>query len=206
MTSGLLVGYSTNMKKQVVVISGPTGSGESFLTHHLIQQFPNRLCRLVTSTTRAPRVGEQHGVDYYFFSKEEFLQHDTEGNILEKAYITNRDTWYGTYAPDLQKKIDAGFIVIVNSQIVGTRYFKEHYNATTIFIDPESIQELMERIQRRSPELSEQEMFSRKENAEREVVEEGPYYDYHIRNEYGKIEETAARVVEILKKEGYTLE
>ncbi len=194
------------MHKQVVVISGPTGSGESFLTQNLIKKFPLRLSRLVTSTTRPPRAGEQHRVDYYFFSKEEFLQHDAEGNILEKAYIANRDTWYGTFAPDLLKKIEDGYIVIVNSQIVGTRYFKEHYNATTIFIDPESIEELMERIQKRSPELSDAEMTSRKENAEREVVEEGPYYDYHIRNEYGKIEETMARVVEILKKEGYTLE
>lgn len=194
------------MQKQVVVISGPTGSGESFLTHQLLTRFPSRMRRLVTATTRLPRVGEKNGVDYYFFSKDDFLAQDAQGLVLEKAYIANRDTWYGTYAPDLQQKISEGFIVIVNSQIVGTRYFKEHYNATTIFIDPESIDELMERIQKRSPELSEQEMQSRKENAQKEVAEEGPFYDFHIRNPYGKIEETVGTVVEILKKEGYTLE
>jgi guanylate kinase len=192
--------------KQVVVISGPTGSGESTLTRELIRRYPGKISRLVTATTRPPRSGETDGVDYYFFSKERFEQEKQAGNMLEFAHIANRDTWYGTYAPDLNTRLERGDIVIANTQIVGTRYFKEHYDATTIFIMPSDVDRLIQRIRARSPELSDAEIDSRRENAKKEVSEEGPYYDFAVSNEDGQLDACADSIVEILEKEGYTLE
>ncbi|MFZ2886851.1 MAG: hypothetical protein WA021_03460 [Minisyncoccia bacterium] len=192
--------------KQVVVISGPTGSGEGTITSELIRRYPNKFARLVTATTRPPRDQEQHGIDYYFFSKEEFSRLREEGVIPEAGYVANRDTYYGSYIPDLEAKSAQGLISIANVQIEGTKFYKKNYNATTVFIDPPSIDIVMARVRKRSPGLSEEEYAARRTDAERETREEGPFYDYHVVNEEGKLDETVDTIMEILKKEGYTLD
>lgn len=196
----------SSMSKQVVIISGPTGSGESTLTKALIARFPNKVARMVTATTRPPRDNEKNGVDYYFFSKEEFKKLEADGIIPESGYIANRDTYYGTYLPDLQEKMAKGMVVVGNLQIKGTIFHKEHNNATTIFIDAESIDALMKRIRARSPGLSEEEFALREADAAREIQEERPLYDYFVLNADGKLDEAVNKIVEILKKEGYHLE
>lgn len=189
----------------VVVIAGPSGSGETTITQEIISRYP-RVKRLVTATTRPPREGERNGVDYYFFSKGEFEREKKSGRILESTYIENRDTYYGSYGPDLEKKISAGNIVVVNPDIVGARYYKENYGATTIFIIPESIDALERRIRDRSPELSDEEVAHRKKNAESEMRKEQSFYDYVVVNADGKLERAVREIVAILKKEGYNLE
>jgi guanylate kinase len=192
-------------KRQVVVIAGPSGSGESTITNAIIRRYPNRVTRLVTATTRPPRAGEKSGVDYYFFSKGMFEREKRAGRVLESTYIENRDTYYGTYAPDLETKIVSGHLVIVNPDIVGSRYYKKHYDATTIFIIPENVDALERRIRERSPDLSEEEIVHRRENARLEMQKERSFYDYVVTNVDGKLDEAVEKVVAILKKEGYTL-
>ncbi len=194
------------MKRQVVVVAGPSGSGESTITNEIVRRYPRRATRLVTATTRPPRRGEKSGKDYYFFSKEEFAQEKDLGHIPESTYIENRDTYYGTYVPDLEKKLAAGRVIIVNPDIVGARYYKEQHSAVTIFIIPESIDALEKRIRERSPDLSEAEIAHRRENAAREMRKEQSFYDYVVTNADGKLEKAVDDVVAILKKEGYTLE
>ncbi len=193
-------------RRQIVVIAGPTGSGETTVTNEIVKRYPSRVERLVTATTRPPRAGEKDGVDYYFLTPEKFAQYDREGSILEKTYIKNRDTYYGTYASDLKKKIDSGRIVIVNPDVVGARYYKEHFNATTIFIVPESVDALERRIRSRNPDFSDAEVVKRRANAESEIRDEEAFYDYKVTNSDGKLQDTVDEVVAILKKEGYTLQ
>ena len=193
------------MQRQVVVIAGPSGSGESTVTNEIISRYPERIERLVTATTRKPRDDEQNGVDYYFFTKEEFEREKELGHIPEFTYIENRDTYYGSYTPDLEKKLKKGNIVIVNPDIVGARYYKKMYDAATIFIVPENENELERRIRERSPNLSEEEIAHRRENAAREMQDERSFYDHMVTNADGKLEQTVNDVVAILEKEGYTL-
>lgn len=191
--------------KQVVVISGPTGSGESTITNELVRLYPKKVQRLVTATTRPPRAGERNGEDYYFFSKEEFNQATLDGRIPEYTYIKNRDTYYGSYAPDLDAKLAAGSIIVVNADIVGAKFYKERYGATTIFIIPENIKALERRIRDRSPELTEEEIAHRRDNAKKEIQTEQAFYDHTVVNADGKLSEAIDAVVSILKKEGYGL-
>lgn len=189
--------------KQVLVIGGPTGSGESTVTNAIIKQYPDKFVRLVTATTRAPRGGEQNKVDYHFLTTQEFLNALERGDILEHTYVPNRDTYYGTYKPDLDEKISRGLTVIVNPDIVGTRYFRKHYGATTLFIEPASVAELEGRLIARNPDLPLEEIRKRLENAQNEIDSEGPEYDYRVTNANGKLDEAIQQVLGILSKEGY---
>lgn len=191
--------------KRIAVIAGPTGSGESTITNAIIRRYPRKVARLVTATTRAPRRGEQNGIDYYFFSKEVFLAKEKAGELLETTYIKNRNTHYGTYLPDLKGKLDAGFIIIINPDIVGTRFYKKHYGATTVFVMPGNMEEVPGRLRVRNPEMAEEEIQKRYKNALREVAEERSSYDYEVVNADGKLDVAVEQVIGILQKEGYNI-
>ena len=190
-------------KNRVLIIGGPTGSGESTITKAIISRHPI-FQRLVTATSRAPRSFEKDEDDYYFFSKEEFEKQITLGNILEYTYVENRDTYYGTYEPDLNKKLSEGHL-IVNVDYVGVLYYKEHYGATAIFIKPESIENLRARLLKRNPEIKDAELNMRLKNAKDEVENEEKYYDYTIINKDGKLEEAILEAEEIIKKEKFII-
>lgn len=190
--------------KRVLVIAGPTGVGESTITKQLIKRYPI-FQKLVAATSRKPRLKEKNGVDYYYFDKEGFENELEKGNILEYTYIKNRDVYYGTYKIDLEQRLAKGFNVIANNDIVGAKYFKKYYNATTIFITPGSINDIKERIIGRDPNISPQELEKRLKNAQTEIDKESYFYDYLVKNEQNKLEEAIENVIKILEKENYTL-
>jgi len=192
------------MEKNVFSLGGPTGSGESTITQGLIDRFP--VCtRLVTATTRAPRGSEQHGVDYYFFTKEEFEDCVSKGIITEHTYIENRDCYYGSYKPDLDKKIADGKIVIVNVDAVGVVHYREKYNATAIFLKPESLSEIERRLRLRDVGITELELKNRLLNARQEIENEERLYDRTVVNRRGALDEAITQVIEILSDAGYRL-
>lgn len=192
------------MQKQVVVIAGPAGSGKDSIIKGVLEKCSNTVFA-VNATTRAPRPGEEHGKNYYFFSNEEFLAKVAEGTIPEHYHRPETDTYYGLYKPALDANVAAGKVTLFQIQIVGAKYLKEHYDATTFFIMPPSLDAFEKRIRARAP-MSDAEWEERKRFTEREVSEEAPFYDYRIVNDDGKLEAAIDEVIEILRKEGYTLD
>lgn len=190
--------------KKILIIAGPTGVGESSITNEIIKKYPV-FNRLVTATTRAPRLKEKDKIDYYFFSEKKFKQEIKKGNILEYTYIKSRDVYYGTYKKDLDKKLNQGFNIIVNTDIVGAKYFKKNYNAATIFIMPESIQDLKKRHLSRDPNIERAELDKRLKYAEQEIKNESYFYDYKIINKQGELGKAVLGVEKIIEKEGYNL-
>ena len=71
----------------ILAISGPTAVGKTTLCERLIDEFKDSLSRLITATTRLPRIGEKEGVDYYFLSQSEFDQKLEYGDFLEHEII-----------------------------------------------------------------------------------------------------------------------
>jgi guanylate kinase len=189
--------------KQVVVIAGPAGSGKDSIVQGILKRCPNATL-MVTATTRAPRPGEKNGVSYHFLTNEKFLEEQKAGNILEFYHREETDTYYGTYKPDIDARIASGKVVFAVIQIVGAKYLKEHYDATTIFIMPPSIEVLERRVRGRAP-MTDLEWQERLAHTQREVTEDAPFYDYRITNEDGKLDQAIDEVIEILRKEGYTL-
>lgn len=191
--------------KQVVVIAGPSGSGKNAVIGAIIKHNPT-FTRLVTATTRAMRPGEREGVDYHFLSQEKFDLELGAGNIPEHRFVPELNTYYGIYLPDLQKKIREGKTVFAQVDIEGARLLKERFNATTIFIMPESLEQFKSRLKVRNPEWSAKEFDTRMRITEEEMRVHAPQYDYRVTNADGKLEDTVSQVMDIMRKEGYTFQ
>lgn len=189
------------MKKsgKIVVIAAPTGGGESTITQAIIKRFPS-FKRLVTATTRKPRNNEKNKIDYYFFNKTKFKKEIANGNIMEHTYIKNRQAYYGSYKPDLESKLKKGFNVIINPDIVGAKYYKKNYQAITIFIKPDSLKSIRQRLTHRDKGIRPAELKKRLENAKNEIKNESPYYDYFVVNKPGKLNQAINKVAKIIKK------
>ena len=191
-------------KKQVLVIAGPTASGESTFTNELTDAYEN-FTKLVSATTRKPRLNEKHGVDYYFFTKEEFFDAVENGDIPEHTYVPNRDAYYGAYEPDLEEKLVKGLNVIANTDPKGAKFFKDNYGATTIFLKPKSLDVIEDRLRRRDASITEEEVQKRLVQAQREIRDAEKKFDYVVWNTDGEFADTIFNVIEILKKEGYSV-
>ncbi len=192
------------MEKRIVVIAGPSGSGKNTVIEEIAKRYP-KCVRTVTATTRPPRSGERDGVDYHFLSKEEFEKAILDGRIPEYRRVETLGTSYGTYLPDLEQKTREGSIVFAQVDIVGARYLKERYAATTIFILPPSLETLMRRIEKRNPHMSAEERAERMRIADREMREDVSFYDYSVENDDNALGVSVEQIVAILRKEGYTL-
>jgi len=192
-----------NNNNKILVISGPTGSGESTVTNKIIEKYPI-FQRLIAATSRQPRGNEKDKVDYYFFTEKEFKNQREEGNILEYTYIENRKVYYGTYLPELEKKLAQGH-AIANVDHIGLKFHQENYKASSIFIKPESLDVIKERLKIRNPEMTEEELSQRLKNAQDEINREERFYDHIVFNKQDKLEEAIQEIEEILKKEEYIL-
>ena len=68
------VASKLGLKLKPLVVCGPSGAGKSTLTQSLLRKYPNNFKFSVSSTTRKPREGEKHGVDYFFETVDDFKE------------------------------------------------------------------------------------------------------------------------------------
>jgi guanylate kinase len=191
-------------KNNIFVIAGPTGSGESAITNEVVRRFP-KCIRLVTATTRKPRNHEQNGIDYYFLEKDVFQKKVATGEIIEHTFIPGRNIYYGTLKSEIEEKIADGFIIIINPDIVGARFYKKNYRAVSVFINPGSVDVVRNRLLKRQPNINKVELQKRLEQATAELKEAGNY-DYIIDNPDNQMSAAIEKVITIMKKEGYELD
>lgn len=143
---------------KVIIISAPSGSGKSTLIHRLMEH-PLNLHFSISATSRPPRGTEQHGVEYYFLSSEEFAERIARGEFLEYEEVYP-GRYYGTLRSQVEGQLAAGQNVILDVDVLGGCHIKEQYadRALSIFIQPPSIEELRHRLEQRgtdSPEVIE---------------------------------------------------
>lgn len=100
----------------LILISAPSGGGKTTLCEMLLAARPD-MTRAVTCTTRAPRPGEQDGVDYYFLKPEDFLRRVQSGNFLEHAQVFGNS--YGLLKSELLGKLRTGKDVLLNVDVQG---------------------------------------------------------------------------------------
>ena len=129
------------------VIAAPSGAGKTTLVHELVKRNPE-LRFSVSYTTRDKRTSEEEGRDYFFVSKERFLELKDQGELLESALVF--DNHYGTSRTQEQQHLDAGPPVILEIDWQGEQQeSKSMPSAVTDFIMPPSRTELERRLRDR---------------------------------------------------------
>jgi guanylate kinase len=140
------------MKGNLVIISSPSGGGKGTLIREILKTVP-RIGYSVSYSTRAMRPGEQNGKDYFFVSKEEFLDLIGQGEFLEYAEV--HGNFYGTSVKQVNQQINAGNDVILEIDVQGAEIILEKMpEAVSIFILPPSFQVLRDRLTARNTETA----------------------------------------------------
>lgn len=153
-------------KGTLYVLSAPSGCGKGTVLNELFKRTDN-VFYSVSATTRSPREGEVDGVNYYFVTKEHFLELVKSDGMLE--YATFVDNHYGTPKAPIEQKLAEGKDVILEIETAGAMMVKSVCpEAVLIFMLPPSIEELAERLRGRGTE-SEEVISKRVMEAYREI-------------------------------------
>jgi guanylate kinase len=132
------------VQPRVFVITGPSGVGKGTLIRSLLGRLPE-LELSVSATTRKPRLGETHGVDYHFLDDDEFDRRIAAGEFVEHATYSGRR--YGTLRSDLEQRLARGAPVVLEIEVQGARQIAETMpEAVRIFIAPPSEEALRARL------------------------------------------------------------
>ena len=140
---------------KLIIFSAPSGSGKSTIINYLMTQNLN-LAFSISATSRPPRGTEQHGVEYYFLSAEEFKQRIANDEFLEYEEVY-ADRFYGTLKAPIEKQLAEGYNVVFDVDVVGGCNIKKYYGdkALSLFIQPPSVEELRKRLTGRGTDAPE---------------------------------------------------
>ena len=132
------------------VISGPSGAGKGTLISSVMRRHPS-LTLAVSATTRHPRPEEIDGVSYHFLSEEEFSAHIEQGDFLEWAEVYKHR--YGTLFSELEKSFQNDSSLVLELDVQGAMSVRKVYaDAVLIFIEPPSMDVLIQRLHMRATE------------------------------------------------------
>ena len=134
------------MLAKLIIFSAPSGSGKSTIINYLLGQNLN-LAFSCSATSRPPRGTEQHGVEYFFLSPEEFRTRIANDEFLEYEEVY-KDRYYGTLKSQVEAQLAAGQNVGFVVDVVGGCNIKKFYGdrALSVFIQPPSVEELRKRL------------------------------------------------------------
>lgn len=193
--------------RKMIVISGPSGAGKNATLDGVLGHFDghpipgHKLMRVVTSTTRKPRgeipdkkvKAEKHGVDYFFLDEAEFEDRVAAGRFIEHIeYSGNR---YGTEYSSLDLVFSKGKVPILVIDVAGAKAIRERFpDSLRIFLSPGLFEDLKKRLEGRNNAAA------RLERAREELKLGKRYCNRYVVNEEGKLEQTVAFVVELIKK------
>lgn len=164
---------------QLIVLSGPSGVGKDTVLRRFLKQSPD--CALsISATTRPPREGEVDGRDYFFLTREKFLELVEKGDMLE--YAEYGGNFYGTPKAKVEEQLAGGKNVILEIEVQGALKIKEmRLNVVLTFIMPPSWDVLRERLELRGTDSPEK-VAERLSIAKKEI-KKACLYDFIIVND-----------------------
>lgn len=164
----------------LVVISGFSGAGKGTLMKQLMATYGDEYGLSISATTRAPRVGETDGKEYFFISKDAFEEMIKNGELIEYAqYVGN---YYGTPKKYVFDQLEAGKNVILEIEIQGALKVKKQFPDTRLlFVTAPSAMELRDRLVGRGTESSE--VIAQRLSRAVEESEGIESYDYLVVND-----------------------
>jgi guanylate kinase len=146
------------IRGKCLIFSAPSGSGKSTIVQWLTQEHPElNLSFSISATSRPPRGTEQHGVEYFFLTPEEFKARIEANEFLEYEEVYE-NRYYGTLKSQVDEQLELGKNVIFDIDIKGGVNVKRIYgdNALSLFIQPPGIEELRRRLVGRATDTKEQ--------------------------------------------------
>lgn len=180
-------------KGLLIVLSGPSGVGKGTVRKELFSQNDTAFEYSVSATTRKPREGERHGVDYFFKTREEFINMIKHDQLLEYAEFVGN--YYGTPVDYVRQTLDAGRDVFLEIEVQGASQVRSKFpEGLFIFLAPPSLSELENRIVTRGTET--EDLIKSRMRAAREEIEMMELYDYVVEND--QVEHASERVKAIV--------
>lgn len=165
----------------LIILSSPSGAGKSTLSRMLLE-WSSDLQFSVSATTRAPRPGEQDGVDYYFKTHEEFDAMVNQGQMLEHARVF--DNSYGSPRGPVEAAIADGQDIIFDVDWQGGQQIRASDMAAdvlSVFILPPSIAALEERLVKRDQDSAK--VVAGRMAKSRDEISHWREYEYVLINE-----------------------
>lgn len=174
---------------RIFVVSAPSGAGKHTVLKRVLMNDPN-LTHSISATTRKPRVGEEHGREYYFLDRAEFEKRVDAGEFAEWAEV--HGNLYGTLRSELDRISASGKDALMELDVQGMRSVKGMgINVVTIFIMAPSLEELEQRLRARATD-SEDVIALRLKNAIKEIAARREYdhviVNVNIRDAVGELE------------------
>lgn len=134
------------MNNKVIIFSAPSGAGKSTIVNHLLGLYPE-LEFSISATSRAPRGQEKHGVEYYFFTADEF-----RSMIAEEKFVEYEEVYAGSFYGTLKSEVDRiwakGHAIVFDIDVQGGVNLKKFFGdkALSVFIQAPSVEVLRERL------------------------------------------------------------
>lgn len=134
------------MSNKVIIFSAPSGAGKSTVVNHILER-RNDLEFSISATSRAPRGQEQHGVEYYFFTADEFRQMISQDKFVEYEEVY-AGSFYGTLKSEVERIWAKGHTIVFDIDVQGGVNLKRIFGdqAFSIFIQAPSVEILRERL------------------------------------------------------------
>lgn len=179
-------------KPRLFIISGPSAVGKDSIVVELRSAFPD-IHVAVTATSRERRGGECDGVDYFFYSSDRFREKIKAGDFLEHDEVYGH--LYGVPRQSVTHALERGQDVIVKVDVKGAATIRNAMSdSTTIFIAPESRDQLLKQLQHRKTEEFDT-LMRRFEEAEREL-QRASEFDYVVFNEHDEQERISRKAID----------
>jgi guanylate kinase len=178
----------------VIVISGPSGVGKDTVIQRMKERnLPFQF--VVTATSRPPRQNEVHGKDYFFYSREEFVEMIDKGELLEHALVYN--DYKGIPKSQVQDALASGKDVVMRLDVQGADTIRKLCpDALLIFLSSQDEKEMVDRLQERKTETSD-DLKLRIATARQEMNHINSF-DYVVINREYHLDETVDTIVSII--------
>lgn len=179
----------------LIVLSGPSGVGKGTVCN-AIRQSATDIVYSVSATTRAPRLGEVDGVNYFFKTREQFEDMIRHDELLEWAEYAGN--YYGTPSTFVEQTLAAGNDIILEIEVQGALKVKQKFpEGVFLFLLPPSLDELENRIVGRGTESNE--TIRTRMGIALDEIRLLEHYDYAIVND--QVEKACEQIRSILTAE-----